>query len=174
MIQVPVQPEDEFFMRYALDLARLAGDEGEVPVGAIVVRQSRIIGQGHNRPVTMMDPTAHAEISALRDAARHLKNYRLPGCALYVTLEPCLMCIGSIFHARIERLVYAADDPKTGACGSVLDLPADTRLNHHLSVSRGVLASEAGALLKQFFIAKRSMNRKTAADHLSASEGSGE
>lgn len=162
-IRVPVQIEDEYFMRQALDLARVAGAAGEVPVGAVVVRNGLIAGHGHNSPITAMDPTAHAEIRALRDAAHKLGNYRLPGCTLYVTLEPCVMCIGSIFHARIGRLVYAADDPKTGACGSLLDLTADIRLNHHLVVSQGVLAEEASVLLKQFFATKRNTkNRNTA------------
>jgi tRNA(adenine34) deaminase len=155
MTQGSVQTEDESFMRHALDLAHLAQDTGEIPVGAVVVKHGQIIGRGHNRPITAIDPTAHAEISALRDAAKHLGNYRLLDCTLYVTLEPCVMCIGSIFHARVKRLVYAADDPKTGVCGSVLDLPADTRLNHHLTVCRGILAQEASNLLKQFFIARR-------------------
>ena len=155
MIQIPVQTEDEYFMRHALDLARLAGNSGEVPVGAVVVKDGQVVGYGHNCPVTTIDPTAHAEITALRDAASKLENYRLLDCTLYVTLEPCVMCIGSMFHARIKRLVYAADDPKTGVCGSLLDLPADPQLNHHLLVSRGILANEASTLLKQFFILKR-------------------
>ncbi|MFO7580243.1 tRNA adenosine(34) deaminase TadA [Nitrosomonas halophila] len=151
----PDPSEDEFFMRDALKLALQAQAKGEIPVGAVVVRDGEVIGRGHNRPITATDPTAHAEIMALRDAARQLGNYRLVDCTLYVTLEPCVMCIGSIFHARIRRLVYAADDPKTGVCGSILNLPAETRLNHHLTVSRGVLAQEASALLKQFFMIKR-------------------
>jgi tRNA(adenine34) deaminase len=155
-----VQTEDEFFMRHALDLANLAQDNGEIPVGAVVVRHGEIIGRGYNRPITATDPTAHAEILALRDAARQLGNYRLPDCTLYVTLEPCLMCVGSIFHARIKRLVFATDDPKTGVCGSVLNLPIDARLNHHLVVSRGILAEEARALLKKFFVAKRCEKRR--------------
>ena len=159
-VRVPVQTEDEYFMRQALDLARMADAMGEVPVGAVMVREGRIVGYGYNCPVTTGDPTAHAEIRALRDAAGKVGNYRLPGCTLYVTLEPCVMCIGAMFHARVTRLVYAADDPKTGVCGSLLDLPADTRINHHLMVSRGVLADEAGTLLKQFFIAKRSTKQR--------------
>ena len=147
-------------MRQALDFARMADAMGEVPVGAVMVREGRIVGYGYNCPVTTGDPTAHAEIRALRDAAGKVGNYRLPRCTLYVTLEPCVMCIGAMFHARVTRLVYAADDPKTGVCGSLLDLPADTRINHHLMVSRGVLADEAGTLLKQFFIAKRSTKQR--------------
>ena len=146
---------DEDFMRAALDLARMAQELGEVPVGAVIARDGKIIGRGYNRSISAMDPTAHAEVSALRDAAQYVRNYRLPECTLFVTLEPCAMCIGALFHARIKRLVYAAADPKTGVCGSVLNLPAETRLNHHLEVSGGVLAQEAGALLKQFFIRKR-------------------
>lgn len=146
---------DHYFMRQALALAVTAQTQNEVPVGAVVARQGEIIGFGHNHPLALADPTAHAEIMALRDATRRLNNYRLPGCTLYVTLEPCVMCIGAIFHARIARLVYAADDPKTGACGSIIDLPAETRLNHHLTVDRGILADEASLLLKQFFISKR-------------------
>lgn len=154
-IQVPLQAEDEYFMRRALDLARIANNMGEVPVGAVVVRENQIVGCGYNCPITTIDPTAHAEMTALRDAASKLENYRLLDCTLYVTLEPCVMCVGAIFHARIKRLVYAAKDPKTGVCGSLLDLPADTRLNHHLVVSQGILAEEASALLKQFFVTRR-------------------
>lgn len=146
---------DSQFMQVALELAQQAQAIGEVPVGAVVVQNGIIVGRGHNRPITTADPTAHAEIMAMRDAGRNLVNYRLQDCTLYVTLEPCAMCIGAIFHARIQRLVYAAADPKTGACGSVIDLPAETRLNHHLQVAAGILAPEASALLKQFFAQKR-------------------
>lgn len=142
-------------MHAALGLAQQAQDVGEVPVGAVVVKDEVIIGRGYNRSISGTDPTAHAEVMALRDAARHLGNYRLTDCALYVTLEPCTMCVGAIFHARIARLVYAALDPKTGACGSVIDLPAEVRLNHHAQVIGGVLAEEAGAMLKQFFAQRR-------------------
>lgn len=147
------------FMRAALDLAQQARDAGEVPVGAVVVKNGAIIGRGYNRPISAADPTAHAEVMALRAAARHLGNYRLTDCMLYVTLEPCTMCIGAIFHARIARLVYGAKDPKTGACGSVIDLPAETRLNHHLQIAGGVLAEETGELLKQFFAQRRKTAR---------------
>ena len=143
------------FMRAALDLAQQARDAGEVPVGAVVVKDGMIIGRGYNKPISAADPTAHAEVMALRAAARHLGNYRLTGCVLYVTLEPCTMCVGAIFHARIARLVYGAQDPKTGACGSVINLPAETRLNHHLQMTGGVLAGEAGEFLKQFFAQRR-------------------
>lgn len=142
-------------MQAALELAQHAQDCGEVPVGAVVVQHGIIVGRGYNRPISATDPTAHAEIMAMRDAGNHLSNYRLLDCTLYVTLEPCAMCIGAIFHARIQRLVYAATDPKTGACGSVINLPAETRLNHHLQVTSGMMACEASMLLKQFFAQKR-------------------
>ena len=146
---------DHYFMQAALELAQQAQDHGEVPVGAVVVRNDIIVGRGFNRPISAADPSAHAEIMALRAAGNHLDNYRLLDCTLYVTLEPCAMCIGAIFHARIQRLVYAATDPKTGACGSVIDLPAEVRLNHHLQVQAGIMATEASTLLKQFFAQKR-------------------
>ncbi len=142
-------------MRLALAQARLAQAAGEVPVGAVVVRDGEVIGAGWNRPITDHDPTAHAEIVALREAARRLGNYRLPGCSLYVTLEPCAMCTGAIFHARIARVVYGASDPKTGVAGSVLDLYAEPRLNHHTSIEGGVLAQACGELLRAFFAARR-------------------
>jgi len=145
----------EQWMREALDLARSAQARGEVPVGAVVVYEGRIIGRGGNAPIAGSDPTAHAEIAALRDAASARGNYRLPDCDLYVTLEPCLMCAGAIMHARLRRLVFGARDPKTGACGSVVDMFADARLNHHTGVIGGVLAAEAGALLSAFFAARR-------------------
>ncbi len=142
-------------MREALLLAREAAACDEVPVGAVVVRDGVIVGRGFNKPICRHDPSAHAEVMALRDAAGRLNNYRLPGCMLYVTLEPCVMCVGAIMHARIDRVVFGARDPKTGACGSVIDLFAETRLNHHASVSGGVLAEECGALLSSFFAARR-------------------
>ena len=142
-------------MRAALALALDAEAAGEVPVGAVVVKDGEIIGRGHNHPISGRDPTAHAEIAALREAARALGNYRLGGCAIYVTLEPCVMCAGAILHARIARLIYGARDPKTGACGSVSDPFSDAKLNHHTSVTGGVLADEAGALLQRFFAARR-------------------
>ena len=151
----PTTIDDERWMGEALALARAAGDRGEVPVGAIVVRDGVVIGRGGNAPIAGSDPTAHAEIAALRDAGRALGNYRLPGCTLYVTLEPCAMCAGAIMHARIARLVFGARDPKTGACGSVVDLFAEPRLNHHASTAAGVRAAECGALLSAFFAARR-------------------
>jgi len=143
--------DDAGYMAEALSLARAARDRGEVPVGAIVVSDGTIIGRGGNAPIAANDPTAHAEIAALRDAGIALGNYRLPGCTLYVTLEPCAMCAGAILHARISRLVYGARDPKTGACGSVVDLFGDARLNHHATAEGGVLADECGKLLSDFF-----------------------
>ena len=142
-------------MLAALDQARKARAAGEVPVGAIVVKDGEIVGTGFNAPISGHDPTAHAEIRALREAAQRLGNYRLPGCELYVTLEPCAMCVGAMLHARIARLVYAAADPKTGACGSVINLFAEPRLNHHASLTAGVMAKECGALLRDFFAARR-------------------
>jgi tRNA(adenine34) deaminase len=142
-------------MGEALALARAAQAHGEVPVGAIVVRDGEIVGRGGNAPVAANDPTAHAEIAALRDAARTLGNYRLPDCDIYVTLEPCVMCAGAIMHARIRRLVFGARDPKTGACGSVVDVFGERLLNHHTTVMGGVAADECGKLLSAFFAARR-------------------
>lgn len=142
-------------MGEALALAREAESRGEVPVGALVVRDDVIVGRGGNAPISHADPTAHAEIAALRDAARALGNYRLPGCDLYVTLEPCAMCAGAIFHARIARVVFGAHDPKSGACGSVVDLFAERRINHHATALGGVRAEECGRLLSDFFSARR-------------------
>lgn len=149
-----VEAGDERFMRRALELARRAGEAGEVPVGALVALEGEIVGEGWNRPIAAADATSHAETEAIRAACAALGNYRLAGAALYVTLEPCLMCTGAIFHARIARVVYGARDPKTGAAGSVLDL-FSSRLNFHASVEGGVLAEECGALLKEFFAARR-------------------
>ncbi|MGE5490073.1 MAG: tRNA adenosine(34) deaminase TadA [Actinomycetota bacterium] len=146
---------DEFFMREAMSLARAAECLGEVPVGAVVVRNGEIVGRGFNTPIGESDPTAHAEISALRDAARNLGNYRLPGCELYVTLEPCAMCAGAIMHARIARVVYGARDPKTGVHGSVVDLFGVERLNHHTTVEGGILAEECSQMLSAFFAGRR-------------------
>jgi len=145
---------DASFMRRALELAARARDEGEVPVGAVVVQDGSILGEGWNRPLTAADATSHAEIEAIRAACRTAHNYRLAGATLYVTLEPCLMCAGAIFHARIARVVFGAQDPKTGVAGSVLNL-FTSPLNHHASVEGGLLESECGALLKEFFAARR-------------------
>ena len=151
-----IQESDERFMREALALAARAAAAGEVPVGAVVVREGRIIGRGYNRPITSADPTAHAEVVALREAAAAEANYRLPGCELYVTLEPCAMCVGAMVHARIGRVVFGATDPKTGACGSIVDLPAIAHWNHHGVFTGGVLAAECGDMLRQFFAQRRS------------------
>jgi tRNA(adenine34) deaminase len=142
-------------MRESLRLAARAAERGEVPVGALVVKDGKVIGRGYNAPISSKDPTAHAEIQALREATKNLGNYRLEGCSLYVTLEPCAMCAGAILHARIARLVYGAADSKTGACGSVVDLFSEKKLNHHTEVTGGVLAVEAGRLLSEFFAARR-------------------
>jgi tRNA(adenine34) deaminase len=152
-------------MRSALELADQAQKAGEVPVGAVVVKDGTIIGRGYNCPISAVDPTAHAEVMALRDAARYMDNYRLLGCTLYVTLEPCAMCVGAIFHARIARLVYGASDGKTGACGSIIDLPSELRLNHHMRVTGNVLAEEGGARLKQFFSGRRRRAMKVEIEH---------
>ena len=142
-------------MQAALDEARLAEAAGEVPIGAVVVSNGYIIARGQNRVLQDTDPTAHAEIVAMRAAARHLNNYRLTGCEMYVTLEPCAMCAGAMIHARIQRLVYGAHDPKAGACGSVLDVLNHPKLNHRMLVSAGVLSDEGGELLRQFFRQRR-------------------
>ena len=150
------QEEDMRHMRRALDLAWSARDAGEIPVGAVLVSDGLVIGEGYNRPISSRDPTAHAEIQALRDAAQRLGNYRLPGSVLYVTLEPCVMCAGALMHARVARVVFGASDPKTGACGGVIDLFAEPRLNHHAEVRGGVLAQECAELIRAFFAARRS------------------
>ncbi len=147
--------QDEAFMRRALALAQRAGEAGEVPVGAVLVNKGAVVGEGCNLPISTCDPTAHAEIHALRAAAQRIGNYRLPGSVLYVTLEPCVMCAGALMHARVARVVFGASDPKTGACGSVLDLFAEARLNHHTVVEGGVLAEECGAVVRAFFSARR-------------------
>lgn len=147
--------DDIAFMQAALAQAALAAEAGEVPVGAVVVKDGVIIGRGSNAPISRHDPSAHAEIQAMRDAAQQIGNYRLVDCTLYVTLEPCAMCTGAIQHARIARLVYGANDPKTGACGSVVNLMAEARLNHHTAMASGLLATECGTLLTSFFAARR-------------------
>jgi tRNA(adenine34) deaminase len=150
---------DTTFMALALDQAHNAWAVGEVPVGAVVVRDGQVLATGFNQPIANHDPTAHAEIQAMRAAANLLGNYRLAGCTLYVTLEPCAMCAGAIQHARIARLVYGARDPKTGACGSVVDLFGEARLNHHTVVNGGVLAERCGRLLSDFFAERRRLRR---------------
>jgi tRNA(adenine34) deaminase len=150
------EDQDAHWMRAALALAEEAQRRGEVPVGAVVVSGGAIVGRGFNAPIGGDDPTAHAEIAALRDAARTLRNYRLPDCDLYVTLEPCPMCAGAILHARIRRVVFGAADAKTGAAGSVVDLFGEARLNHQTALTGGVLAEECGTLLKRFFAERRS------------------
>src|SRR5574343_1625912 len=147
--------DDAVFMREALSLADAAVCLGEVPVGAVVVKDGQIVGRGFNSPIGEHDPTAHAEIAALRDAARNLGNYRLPGCELFVTLEPCAMCAGAILHSRIQRVVYGARDAKTGVHGSVVDLFAVDRLNHHTAIEGGILAAECGSMLSAFFAERR-------------------
>lgn len=154
--------DDEAGMRAALAQAQAAAMAGEVPVGAVVVKNGVVVGRGRNAPVAANDPTAHAEIQALRDAAQQLGNYRLDGCTLYVTLEPCAMCSGAALHARVARVVYGAAEPKTGAAGSVLDLFAEPRLNHHTQIVRGVLAQECSALLSRFFQQRRRQNQAAA------------
>lgn len=151
---------DSDFMQLALDQARHAWALGEVPVGAVVVKDGAVIAVGYNQPIGRHDPTAHAEIVALRAAAEKMGNYRLPGCELYVTLEPCVMCSGAMMHARLARVVYAAQDPKTGAAGSVVNLFEQEQLNHHTEVVGGVMAEEAGAMLKGFFAERRNAARR--------------
>lgn len=146
---------DETWMRRALALAQRARDEGEVPVGALLVVGERVVGEGWNRPISACDATSHAETEAIRAACREMRNYRLAGATLYVTLEPCAMCIGAIFHARIARVVFGAPDPKTGAAGSTINLFAEARLNHHATVEGGVLAQESGEMLRTFFASRR-------------------
>jgi tRNA(adenine34) deaminase len=158
---------DEHFMRLALAQAALAEGIGEIPVGAVVVKDGEVIGCGFNSPITRHDPSAHAEIMALRDAAQKIGNYRLVGCELFVTLEPCLMCSGAIMHTRLARLVYGAADYKTGACGSALDVFGEVgqqgrgvKLNHHTQVHSGVLAQECSTQLSQFFAMRRAQQKQ--------------
>ncbi len=146
---------DRRWMVHALMLAQRATAEGEVPVGAVVVKDDEIVGEGWNRPIGLSDPTAHAEIQAMRNAAANIGNYRLPGTTLYVTLEPCPMCAGAMVHARIGRVVFGAADPRSGAAGSVFNLLQGTPLNHQCEVSGGLLAEECAALLKGFFRDRR-------------------
>jgi len=148
---------DDDIMREALVLARAAEALGEVPVGAVVVQDGIVIGRGFNRPISAHDPTAHAEVVAMRDAATRIGNYRLTGCDLYVTLEPCAMCAGAAILARVRTVVYGTADPTTGACGSVIDIFTENRLNHHADVRSGVLTEECAAVLKQFFASRRGL-----------------
>lgn len=150
-----VSQEDYRYMTLAIKAAMAAGEKGEVPVGAVIVKNGNILAAAGNQPITAQDPTAHAEIRALRTVAKSMENYRLPGTTLYVTLEPCLMCIGAIIHARVDRLVYGATDPKTGAVASLYPIGTDQRLNHTLSITSGVMEHECGELLRQFFKARR-------------------
>ncbi len=147
--------DDQKFMRVALDMAKTAERRQEVPVGCVIVHQNEIIGKGFNQPILTQDPTAHAEIVALRDAGNNLKNYRLAGAKMYVTLEPCIMCVGAIFHSRIIEVIYGARDEKFGGFGSILSLHTHKRMNHHAQVKSGLLAEESSTLLKQFFQSKR-------------------
>lgn len=154
-------PADHWAMQQAMDQAALAAQIGEVPVGAVVVdAEGSIIGTGYNRTITDHDPTAHAEIVALRDAAARVGNYRLPGARVYVTLEPCTMCMGAMVHARVAQVVFGAADAKTGACGSVLNIAAIDQINHHTQVAGGLLAEACGALLSDFFRARRAAIRE--------------
>lgn len=150
-----IEERDRFFMQEAMKEARIGQALGEVPVGAVVVRDGNIIARASNAPISTHDPSAHAEIRALRMAAQTLKNYRLAECELYVTLEPCIMCAGAMMHARIRRLIYGAYDPKTGACGSVMNVFLERKLNHHTEVTGGVLAPLAADMLQQFFQTRR-------------------
>lgn len=158
---------DADYMREALRLAGQAQALGEVPVGAVVVKDGEIVGRGFNAPISLHDPSAHAEMRALREAAQQLGNYRLVGCELFVTLEPCLMCAGAIMHARIARVVYGAQDFKTGVCGSLLDMFAEQRLNHHAIVTGGVLAEECGTMLSHFFAQRRLQKKSNENKYLS-------
>jgi tRNA(adenine34) deaminase len=157
---------DCVYMRQAISQAHNAWALGEVPVGALVVKDGQIIATGFNQPIGTHDPTAHAEIMALRAAASILGNYRLPGCELYVTLEPCAMCAGAMMHARLARVIFGAADPKTGACGSVVNLFEQEKLNHHTELVGGVMAQECGALLKEFFADRRAEAQRAAAERL--------
>src|ERR1043165_1540295 len=160
----PFSPADEFAMRQALDQAHNAWLVGEVPVGAVIVRGGQIIATGYNRPITTHDPTAHAEIVALRHAATLLENYRLPECELFVTLEPCAMCAMALMHARFKRVVFAARDPKTGVAGSVIDLFGQPQLNHHTRVEGGLMAEASARLLREFFTERREAARARRAE----------
>lgn len=154
MSEIPTA-DDVAWMRRALELARQAEQAGEVPVGAVVVRDGELVAEAYNRPILEHDATSHAEVVALRDAGKKLENYRLPGTTLYVTLEPCAMCVGAMIHARVERVVFGASDPKTGAMGGAFDLQQAGAHNHKLEVTSGVLAEECSSQLQAFFRARR-------------------
>ena len=156
-------PADAWAMRLALDQAHNAWLVGEVPVGAVVMRGGQVVATGYNRPITTHDPTAHAELVALRHAAQLVENYRLPDCEIFVTLEPCAMCAMALLHARFKRVVFGAADPKTGAAGSVLNLFANPQLNHHTALEGGLLAEPCGQLLRRFFAERRAQQRQTSA-----------
>ncbi len=155
------QPQDEQFMALAIEQARMAADQGEVPVGAVVVKHGKVIGSGFNQPITSHDPCAHAEVKALQAAALHEQNYRLPGCHIYVSLEPCTMCVGAMVHARVERLIYAATEPKAGVVESNLALLQQPHFNHQVEVLGGVLAQQASQLLSDFFKQRRQHHKAT-------------
>ena len=155
--------DDSVYMRQAIDQAHNAWALGEVPVGALIVKDGQVIATGFNQPIGTSDPTAHAEIIALRAAAAILGNYRLPGCELFVTLEPCAMCAGAMMHARLARVIFGASDPKTGACGSIVNLFEQQELNHQTAVTSGVMAAECSALLKDFFAARRGAAQRESA-----------
>jgi tRNA(adenine34) deaminase len=150
-----LESPDIHWMRRALELAQLAAREGEVPVGAVLVKEGELIAEGYNRPIAENDPSGHAEMRALREAGKVMSNYRLPGTTLYVTLEPCPMCAGALIHARVERVVYATADPRTGAAGSVFNILQSEALNHRCTVTAGVLAEECSQLLREFFRSRR-------------------
>ena len=151
----PCKNSDEYWMAHALRLAERAQEYNEVPVGAVIVKDNKIIGEGWNQPIASKDPTAHAEIQAIRMACLHQSNYRLPGTTLYISLEPCLMCAGAIVHTRINRVLFAAKEPKTGAAGSCFDIFNENKLNHSVKCEQGLLAEESSKILKQFFKARR-------------------
>jgi len=151
---------DERFMRAAIDAARIAEENGDVPIGAVTVYENQIIGKAYNQREQLKDPTAHAEIIALTQAAAYLESWRLKGCTMYVTLEPCPMCAGALVLARIDRLVYGCDDPKTGACGSLYNIVRDERLNHRVEVTSGVLREQCSEQLQEFFAHRRQVNKK--------------